>query len=54
MNKHLITSIALLLVIVCTGLAISYPIIGVVIFCSVILALVYYLIYQFIENDFNI
>jgi hypothetical protein len=52
MKIHLKTSIALLLVIVCTGLAISYPIIGVVIFCSVILALIYTLLYDFIKDSF--
>jgi hypothetical protein len=52
MNIHLKTSIALLLVIVCVGLAIYYPIIGVVIVCSVILALIYTLLYHFIKDPF--
>jgi len=53
MKTHLITSITLLLVIVCIGLTYLFPILGLVALCIITLALVYYLIYEFIENDFN-
>ena len=54
MKTHLITSITLLLIIVCIGLIYLFPILGLVTLCIIPLALVYYLIYEFIENDFNL
>jgi len=54
MNIHLKTSITLLLIIVCIGLIYLFPILGLVTLCIIPLALVYYLIYEFVKNDFEI
>jgi hypothetical protein len=54
MKTHLITSITLLLVIGGMGLIYLFPILGLVALCIISFALVYYLIYQFINNDFDI
>lgn len=54
MKTHLITSIALLLVIVCMGLIYLFPILRLVALCMIPLSLSYYLIYQFVKNDFEI
>jgi hypothetical protein len=54
MNIHLKTSITLLLIIGCIGLIYLFPILGLVTLCIISFAVIYYMIYQFIENDFNI
>ena len=54
MSTHLITSIIIFLIIGYIGLIYLFPILGLVTLCIISLALVYYLIYQFIKNDFNI
>lgn len=54
MKTHLITSIIIILIIGCIGLIYLFPILGLVALCIIPLALVYYLIYEFIENDFNL
>ncbi len=54
MKTHLITSIIIILIIGCTGLIYLFPILGLVALCIISLALSYYLIYQFVKNDFEI
>ena len=54
MNIHLITSIIIFLIIVCIGLIYLFPILGLVALCTISFAVIYYMIYQFIENDFNL
>jgi hypothetical protein len=54
MSTHLITSITLLLIIGCIGLIYLFPILGLVALCTISFAVIYYMIYQFIENDFNL
>jgi hypothetical protein len=53
MKTHLITSITLLLIIGGIGLIYLFPILGLVTLCIISFALAYYLIYQFIKNDFD-
>jgi hypothetical protein len=54
MKTHLITSIIIFLIIAGIGLIYLFPILGLVTLCIISFALAYYLIYQFIENDFNL
>lgn len=53
MKIHLITSIIIILIIGCIGLIYLFPILGLVALCTISFAVIYYMIYQFIENDFN-
>jgi hypothetical protein len=54
MSTHLITSMIIFLIIGCIGLIYLFPILGLVTICIVSLALAYFLIYQFIKNDFDL
>jgi hypothetical protein len=54
MKAHLITSITLLLVIGGMGLIYLFPILGLGTLCIISFAVTYYMIYQFIKNDFDI
>jgi len=54
MNIHLKTSITLLLIIGGIGLIYLFPILGLVALCTISFAVIYYMIYQFIKNDFDI
>jgi len=53
-KTHLITSMIFFFIIGYMGLVISYPILGVVTLCTVLLALAYALIYHFIKTQFNL
>jgi hypothetical protein len=54
MITHLITSIIIILIIVGIGLIYLFPILGLVVLCTISFAVIYYMIYQFIGNDFDI
>jgi len=54
MKTHLITSIIIILIIGCIGLIYLFPILGLGTLCIISFAVTYYMIYQFIKNDFDI
>jgi hypothetical protein len=54
MKAHLITSMIIFLIIGCIGLIYLFPILGLVTSCIISFAVTYYMIYQFIKNDFDI